>query len=99
MEVLRKMKNTIFIRNKDISFRIIESEAVILTPENGFLHTLDGTGTFIWQLLDGKNTVEDIIEKLCEEYDVKPEVAKIDVHRFIQDLLSRSLISPKKSRK
>lgn len=90
------MDNMVFTKTKETAFRIIESEAVILTLEDGFLHTLNGVGTFIWEHLDGGNTVEDIIKNLCEEYEVRPAVAKGDVRRFTQDLLRRKLIAAKK---
>lgn len=42
-------------------------------PKNSYI-TLDDYGSFIWQYIDGHNTIFDISEKLNEKYgkDVEP---------------------------
>lgn len=90
------IKDTIFIKNNDAAYRIIDSNAVILTPEDSYLHTMNKTGTFIWELIDGKKKISDIALKVCEEFEVDKECAEKDARHFIEDLLRRRLISVKK---
>lgn len=86
------IKDTIFTKNKNAAFRIIESNAVVLTPEDSYLHTMNETGTFIWELLDGKSTVDEITEKVYEAFEIDKDSAQKDVRHFIEDLLRRRLI-------
>jgi methyltransferase-like protein len=48
--------------------------------------TLNETGAFIWELIDGKKSVEDLIEAVIKEYDVDSISATTDVFSFINNL-------------
>lgn len=50
------------------------------------VYTLNESGAFIWELIDGQKTVEDLINAMTEEYDVDTETAKTDVFSFIDDM-------------
>jgi methyltransferase-like protein len=50
------------------------------------VYTLNETGTFIWELIDGKKSVEDLIEAVIKEYDVDSITATTDVYSFINNL-------------
>jgi hypothetical protein len=86
----------LFVKDNNAAYRIIESQAVILTPENSFLHTLNEQGTFIWEQLDGKKTTDEIADEMCKVYDISKDEATKDAQIFLQDLLRRKLVSLKK---
>jgi hypothetical protein len=48
--------------------------------------TLNETGAFIWEQIDGKKNVEEIISAVTEEYDIDYENASKDVFLFIDDM-------------
>jgi hypothetical protein len=50
------------------------------------LYTLNETGAFIWEQIDGKKCVEEIIEALTIEYDIDGKNAETDVFSFIEDM-------------
>jgi len=50
------------------------------------VYTLNETGAFIWEQIDGKKSVEDIITMLTEEYDIDKQKAESDVFTFIDDM-------------
>ena len=50
------------------------------------VYTLNETGAFIWEQIDGKRSVEDIITLLTEEYDINKQKAESDVFNFIDDM-------------
>ena len=54
---------------------------------------LDKIGTFIWKLCDGKNKVEDIIEKARREFGVEIEPAEDRVEKYIKQLSSTKLVN------
>jgi len=55
------------------------------------VYTLNETGAFLWELIDGENNIEDIIEALIREYDIDEKTATNDVLEFINEM-SRYLI-------
>lgn len=54
--------------------------------------TLNEVGSSIFNLIDGKNTINTIILKLIEEYSVEAEVLKADIEYFIAQAQSKNLI-------
>ncbi len=66
--------------------------AVLFDPDSGEAYGMDPVSVFIWQLLDGKHTTQDILEKLrqkCE--DGIPDEAPDHLREFIEDLVSKGL--------
>ncbi len=52
------------------------------------LYTLNEVGAYIWDQIDGKNTIAQIIKKVTGEYNINAETAQKDVIQFIQQLNS-----------
>ena len=55
------------------------------------VYTLNETGAFIWEQINGKRSVEEIIVALTAEYDIDNKSAEADVFSFI-DNMSKYLI-------
>lgn len=76
------------------AWRIIEGEAVILSMETKVLRGLNPVGSRIWELIDGRRSVEEIAQLIIQEFDVQPEEAAKDVRSFVDELLGRGLVTP-----
>jgi len=50
------------------------------------VYTLNETGAFIWELIDGKKNVEEIISALTSDYDTDNITASTDVFSFIDNM-------------
>jgi hypothetical protein len=57
------------------------------------VYTLNETGAFIWEHINGKINVEEIITAVTGEYDVDNEIATKDVYTFIEDMRKYLIIS------
>jgi hypothetical protein len=57
------------------------------------VYTLNETGAFIWELIDGKKNVEEIIKYVTEEYDIDHESASKDVFSFINNMSNYLIIN------
>jgi hypothetical protein len=55
------------------------------------LFALNLCGAFIWDRLDGRNTLDDICRNVMEEYKVDRAVAEADVTAFADELLEAGL--------
>jgi hypothetical protein len=79
-------------RSEDTASRIVDGEAVIVIPQKGVVTVLNETGSGIWQLLDGGNTVEDIINTISSEFNVSREEAEKDTLCFIEELIEKDMV-------
>ena len=50
------------------------------------VYTLNETGAFIWEQINGKRNVEEIISVLIAEYDIDKQNAESDVFNFIENM-------------
>jgi len=80
-------------RNERVATRTIDGEAVIVSPDDSMLHTLNEVGTCIWEMSDGKTHTKQIIEQLVEAFDVKVEQARSDVEAFCRELSEKSVLT------
>jgi hypothetical protein len=55
------------------------------------VYTLNETGAFIWEQIDGERTLGAIIEAMTDEYEIDHKTAESDVFSFI-DNMSKYLI-------
>lgn len=56
------------------------------------LFMLNELGAFIWELLPGVSSEEEICTAVLEQYDVSEETAKQDVAEFLQALRNMDII-------
>ena len=69
----------------------LAGEKVMVDFEQGKYFCIKGVGNDIWDMLDGQEgedgiTVEAILHKLMEEYDVREEVCEKEVLAFLDKL-------------
>jgi coenzyme PQQ biosynthesis protein PqqD len=92
--------NTILSHSSSIVARKTGDEYVLVPLANNIadmnrVYTLNESGAFIWDLIDGKRTVAEIIEAIESEYDTTREKAEQDVLEFIRNLKSYLVILEK----
>lgn len=80
-----------------IILRDIGGEAILIPTGsrvidlNGMI-TLNATAQFIWPLLDGGHSLEQIAQAVATEFDTTRESALADVSSFVQDIDRMRLI-------
>ena len=89
MEDLQKQ----YKRNEDFVYRKIQDETVLVpirdsTGDMDAIYNLNEVGAFIWDNLDGGNSLEDVKRGILEEFDVPPERAEEDLLAFVKELVS-----------
>lgn len=79
--------------NKDkITYRIVDSEAIILNLDNRYYYSLNEVGTEIWELFTKGETAQKIIDIIADGYNVDKKKVKDDLIGFINELKGESLI-------
>lgn len=67
-------------------------EAVLLHLKTKMYYSLNETGLRIWQSLNDGLTLNEISERLQQEFDVTPEKAKESVVNLIAELITEKLV-------
>ena len=78
--------------NPKIAARVVNGEALILTPHDSVLHTLNPVATRIWELMRANDSVQAVVAAIVEEYDVAPEVAAADLAELIGELKEKQIL-------
>ncbi len=79
------------VRSPFLAWRVLEGTAVIISPQERELHSMDEVGTAIWQMADGTRTLAQIAQELSAEYEAAPEEILPDVLAFAQSLVEKEL--------
>jgi SynChlorMet cassette protein ScmD len=65
--------------------------AILFDPDTGHAFGLNPVGVFVWQRLDGKHTIDDILTELQDSCQEVPGEAGDHVRDFIDHLLKNGL--------
>ena len=76
-----------FMRNDQFIWRVVDGEAILLSPNGDRLHSFNEVATLIWELSDGTRSIREFIEQICEEYDVERDKVQMDVIHFVERLV------------
>ncbi len=79
-------------RRSDVNSRVVDGETVVLDRQQGLIHQLNHTATYIWERCDGRATVEEIAAQLAETFDVASEIALQDVARMTEHFQALQLL-------
>jgi len=72
-----------------------DEESILYDPNQGNVHILNETGASIWNLCDGKRTIEEIAKIIEEEFEAEDESVLEDVREFVDELEKQGLIVKK----
>lgn len=71
---------------KKLNVTDLSGEKVMVDFEQGKYFMIKGVGNDIWDMLEDGIPVEQIIQKLLEEYDVTEEVCEAETLKFLESL-------------
>ena len=77
---------------KDVVFRELEGEAILLNLRTGIYFGLNAMGTRIWQLLAEHKKVDPVATMLLDEYDITEEQLRGHLFEFVGKLKSKGLV-------
>ena len=90
--------NKVFIRNSDVISRKIAGE-LFLVPVKGKIadmeniFALTAVAEYIWDRLDGRKSLNEILNAVVDRFDVEHEQAESDIREFIMELMGAGLIT------
>lgn len=69
----------------------IDDEIIVFDTDIERFYEFDGVGSFLWSIMEDTD-LEDITQKVCDEYDVEKGTALTDITTFFEDLLEKNLV-------
>ena len=97
--MMKKIRmDMVFAHSNDVVAREIDGMLIIVPLTAGVgdmeddLFSMNETGTAIWNMLDGKKTMKEIIAGLKKEYMAGPDEITEDVIGIVEELLKRRMI-------
>ena len=87
MELKSKLKIS-----KNVLFREIDDEAVLLNLQSGIYFGLDKIGTEIWRWIREDGRLGKVLDKMTRRYEVSPRTAESDLLALAADLKKHGLV-------
>lgn len=94
-----KRKERIVMRNgqyvakgMNVSCRTIGGSAFILREDTRDLLQLDEVGSFIWDLINGRKTIDEIIEICCRHFIGEQEEIRQAVREFLSSISENGIV-------
>ncbi|RBI66255.1 hypothetical protein DQ400_14490 [Vreelandella sulfidaeris] len=85
---------TLLQRNPDMVAANLDGDLVMMNEKLGRYYGISGVGARAWELLETPASVDDLVNSICQEYDIDSETCYRDITQFAQDLMKVSLIEP-----
>ena len=81
----------VFRKNENFVFRQIDDETILVPIKDnlgdmGSIYNLNEVGAFIWEHLDGLKTINDIKNRIIEEFEISEQEAQQDLFEFVNQL-------------
>jgi hypothetical protein len=81
-------------RHPDSSFRPIGDEGgLVVLPGKAEVKVLNPAAIIIFSLMDGKHSLDQIVDRVTGEFEVSRETAMADLSTFIDELASQGMLA------
>jgi hypothetical protein len=96
-KVETRLKEQCFIRSQSVVARVVAGETLIVpvranVGDLASIYSFNGTGSFIWKLLESPKTVRELAGAVTQEYQIEREQAEPDVSEFVQEMKAVGLV-------
>ena len=86
------LANTVYRPDESIVANDLEGEVVMMSIVAGTYFGLDSVGSSVWNLIDGKRTVSEIVDLLCEEYEVSHQECFTQVSGMLSEMADHKVL-------
>jgi Coenzyme PQQ synthesis protein D (PqqD) len=92
-----EMAAVVFRHGDSLVARDLAGEKVIIPVRGkvgdlGSIYTLNAVANDVWNLLDGRRRLCDVVNRLQQEYEVDPRTLASDIQQLMKDLQQEGLI-------
>lgn len=87
--------NSVIAGKKEIAIADMDGEVVMMSLETGKYYNLGSMGTIIWGMIENPVSVETIISKLLDKYEVTQQQCEAEVISFLNAMAKQGLLEIK----
>ena len=80
--------NRLYARSVDVVETQVDGKVMLLHVNDWRYFALDTAGSAIWSMLESPKTIEDIVARLMNRFDVDAERCRADSLVFLQGLIA-----------
>ena len=86
--------NSVFERSPSATHQAVAGEAIVIDLNTGSYYSLNETGTWLWEHLDGKRTIGDLAMELAVACNIpdQVEIVQQDLIDLVANLLKEGLV-------
>lgn len=70
----------------------LDGHKVVMSIDTGLYLEIGGAGKKIWEILENKRSLDQIVEILVESYVIEPDLCRQQTTEYIDQLLKQHLI-------
>jgi hypothetical protein len=85
--------NTVLSKSNDAASRTYDGQATIVLPSRAEVKVLNEIGSKVWDSIDGRRTLGQILDTVLEDYDIPREQAERDMLDFVGELRTQGMVS------
>ena len=80
------------VRNPELLSVEMDGDLVMMSIESGNYFGVSGIGPSIWNFLETPKQFDEVVNEIVENFEVEPELAAIDLHKFVAKLAENGMI-------
>ncbi len=65
----------------------LDGELILVHGRSGAFYSIKDSGLEIWRALDATDDLDDVVDSLCETFDVEKDQCRKEVRAFSHDLV------------
>lgn len=76
----------------EVAAKVLDGEAILINLANGVYYSMDNIGGVIWELVEGRHSLEEMVAAISARYEVSAEQVQDDVERLVGELVEENLV-------
>ncbi|MEJ5166284.1 MAG: PqqD family protein [Thermoanaerobaculia bacterium] len=84
--------NSVLKRNSEVRYTKVQEGGLAVKHDTAEILTFNPMAIEIFEKLDGKKRVKDLLEEILKEYEVEKEEAERDLLEFLRDLYDKKMV-------
>ncbi len=77
---------------KEVAAKVMDGEAIMINLSNGIYYSMNNVGGLVWEMIEGRHSLEKIVEGVLSRYDGSAEQVRADVERVVAELVQENLV-------
>ena len=89
-------QDAVLKKNPNAAYRVYDGQATVVMPERAEVKVVNEVGSLIWEKIDGRRTVAQVVESALEsivkDFEVAPDEARRDALAFLGALREHGMV-------